>query len=76
MTSKHIEVPLNPTQAKTQTLFAGLRRGFRYAAYEIEAVEELVRRGQRDALTEMYQNDKSLRKLARAAIRHRLNLER
>ena len=76
MAAKTITVPLNPAQVATRTLLAGLSHGFNFAAYEIYAVDELIRRGQSAKLIALYESDKPLRKLARAAIRRQLNLKR
>ena len=76
MTTKYVQAPLNPSHASTRTLIAGLTRGFNFASYEMEAVEELVRRGKQDTLRALYEGDKPLRKLARAAIRRQLKLSR
>lgn len=76
MGEQYIRVPFRADKATTRSLIAGLSRGFNFAGYEVDAVEELIRRGKQDRLIALYNGDKPLRKLARAAIRRQLKLER
>lgn len=63
----------NAEDITTKRLLRGLYVGFNFVFFEQDAVKELVRRGETEAVLEAYQ--KSTRKMSRAAIARVLGLK-
>lgn len=57
----------NPSRVSTAKLLKGMMEGFSSVYFEMEAVPELLKRGQRDALVSIYET--TPRKFAKFCIR-------
>lgn len=64
-------VAYNPKQVSTDDLKRGLMDGFNVTFYEVMAARELLARGERKAVMDIYDNTK--RRMSKAGIRRALN---